>query len=148
MKMVSTYTVPAELSHLSAIRHFVTQVVNGYCTDEDFLYDLTLAVDEAVTNIIVHGYYLKPGEKLASGNGTITILIEPFADRMEVILRDHAPQFNPTLNPEPDFSQPIEKRKPGGMGIFLVRELTDRMEYKPLPAGGNELRLVKLFPHP
>ena len=46
---------------------------------------------------------------------------------------DEAPAFDPTRVPEPDLSIPPEHRRPGGMGIHLIREATDRLEHEPRP---------------
>jgi anti-sigma regulatory factor (Ser/Thr protein kinase) len=67
---------------------------------------------------------------------------------LEVLLRDDAPPFNPLRVPNPDLNAPLDKRKSGGLGIFLARKLTDRIIYRRLPDERNELKLVKLFPIP
>lgn len=136
--MKASLTIEADLSHLATVRQFITEHARRRCADENALYNLVLAVDEAVTNIIVHGY--------RGQSGLIHILLEEGPDRLVVTLRDEAPPFDPTQVPTPDLNQPLEKRKPGGLGVYLARRLTDQMVYRRLPEGGNELKLIKQCP--
>jgi serine/threonine-protein kinase RsbW len=137
--MNASLTIEADLVNLSTVRDFITEHARKVCTNEGSLYGLALAVDEAVTNIIVHGYQGQPGK--------IHILLKIRPAGLDVILRDEAPPFDPTRVPAPDIQLPLEERGPGGLGVFLARELTDRMLYRRLPKGGNELKLVKWCPH-
>jgi serine/threonine-protein kinase RsbW len=56
-----------------------------------------------------------------------------------VVLDDAAP-FNPLEAPAPDTAEPLETRSPGGLGIALIRQLMDVVEYDRLEVG-NRLRL-------
>lgn len=136
--MTASYHCSADLANLSAVRCFVRDYAAQVCPNEYFLYDLMLAVDEVVTNIILHGYRGAPGE--------IDIDIWHQAGDVTVLIRDTAPRFDPRTAPPPDTSLPLEQRQPGGLGIALVRSLTDRMIYAPVATGGNELTLIKRCP--
>jgi anti-sigma regulatory factor (Ser/Thr protein kinase) len=54
-----------------------------------------------------------------------------------------APPFDPTRVPDPDLTLPLEERPLGGLGIYLIRQSVDKMVYRAVPEGGNELTLVK-----
>jgi serine/threonine-protein kinase RsbW len=97
--------------------------------------DILLAVDEAATNIIVHGYRGQPGD--------IEIEVENQDGSLAVSLRDKAPPFDPTRVPMPDLSLPLDQRPFGGMGVHLMRQCMDDVIYRAPPQGGNELILVK-----
>ncbi len=97
--------------------------------------DMLLAVDEAATNIIVHGY----GEC----GGSIAVSVERLADELIVQLRDEADPFDPHCVPAPDLRMPLEERGPGGLGIFLMRQLVDEVRHRTIGVRGNELTLVK-----
>jgi serine/threonine-protein kinase RsbW len=58
-----------------------------------------------------------------------------------VRIRDRAPDFDPRDAPPFDATVPLEVRRPGGMGIHLIRTLMDAMEHHPRAGGGNELVL-------
>jgi anti-sigma regulatory factor (Ser/Thr protein kinase) len=136
--MGSSLRVIAELRNLDAIRHFVRDTATTLEVDADAIYDALLAVTEAATNIIVHGYRNKPG--------IIEIEMSREGDSLLVRLRDQADPFDPTSVPAPDLTLPLEKRPSGGMGIHVIRQVTDEMIYRAIPKGGNELTLVKKSP--
>jgi len=55
---------------------------------------------------------------------------------------DNGHPFDPTAAPEPDLSLPLERRRPGGLGIHLMRSMMDRVHYR-RSDGSNILRLEK-----
>ena len=124
----------AELINLHTIRHFIEDNALRLTADENMAYDLAHAVDECATNIIEHGYRGRPG--------TIEIEIDRMAEDILIVLRDHAPPFDPTSVPPPDLTLPLERREPGGLGIYLAQRMVDECRYRPL-ADGNELTLIK-----
>ena len=130
-----TLRIPAELKNLAAIRSFTEESAAELHTPPLAIEDLILAVDEAATNVILHGYQ--------KGPGNLEIVIRRDEDHLVVSLRDQAPQFDPTTVPKPDLSIPLDRRPLGGMGIHLIRESVDEVLYRVLPQGGNELTLVK-----
>jgi serine/threonine-protein kinase RsbW len=127
--------VAADVAQLATIRAFVEQQTRALGIDAYDIYDLILAVNEAATNIVAHGYRGQPG--------TIEIELRLQGDAIEITLRDQAPLFDPTQVPTPDMSLPLHKRPLGGMGVHVTRELMDDIRYRVTPAGGNELLLVK-----
>jgi serine/threonine-protein kinase RsbW len=52
------------------------------------------------------------------------------ADYVAIEIVDQAEAFNPLLAPPPDTSSPLDERKPGGLGIALVRQLMDDTRYE------------------
>jgi serine/threonine-protein kinase RsbW len=124
----------AELINLHTIRHFIEDNALRLAADENTAYDLAHAVDECATNIIEHGY--------RGRSGTIEVEIDRVGDDMQIVLRDHAPLFDPTGVPPPDLTLPLERREPGGLGIYLARRMVDECRYQAL-ADGNELTLIK-----
>ncbi len=65
------------------------------------------------------------------------------ADDLLIRIRDRAPAFDPTAYPAPDLTVPLEQRKPGGFGIYLMRQVMDDVSYRRMPDGRNELLLVR-----
>jgi serine/threonine-protein kinase RsbW len=99
-----------------------------------YVADLIQAVDETVTNVIVHGHAGRPG--------WIEVSVAVEDDRLVVTIEDDATPFDPTEVPEPDLSVPPERRSPGGMGVHLARLCVDEMTHRTRPGGGNILTLV------
>jgi len=125
----------AKLDNLAAIRDFIRANTAALGVDPQVVSDVVLAVDEAVTNVIVHGYRGRPG--------TIQVEVDREATDVVVRLHDHAPPFDPTGAPPPDLARPLEERPPGGLGIYLMRQTMDEVAYRLTPEGGNELILKK-----
>ena len=128
-------TVCAETQELRRVRRFVAARARNLGIEEPAVSDLVLAVDEAVTNTIQHGY--------RDAAGRIEVRIDADDGGIVVHILDDAPTFDPTSVPAPDLNVPIEERAPGGMGLFLVRQLVDGILHHERPQGGNELILVK-----
>ena len=130
--------VAAELANLGVIRHFVEERATGLKFDRNVIEDMLQAVEEAVANTILHGYNRRPGE--------IQVVVHSEESGLVVQLRDRAPHFDPTGFPPPDLTLPLEERRPGGLGIYLMRKFTDTVTYRVTSDGRNELTLVKKQP--
>ena len=101
-------------------------------------YAAKLVVEELVSNVIRHG----TGD---SDSCTIDIhlVIEP--GRLIVRLADDGREFDPTTFPAPDFGGPPEERAPGGLGIHLVRSLSDEFRYE-RKEGRNHIEVIVNVP--
>ena len=106
----------------------------GGLTEEEFS-DVRLALEEAVSNTIRHGYVDAKSHEIriraALKAGTLSLQVE-----------DDARPFNPLEAPLPDVSVPIEEKTPGGLGLLLLRSVMDRLEYR-RKGSKNHLRLVR-----
>ncbi|HET9457788.1 MAG TPA: ATP-binding protein [Candidatus Limnocylindrales bacterium] len=127
--------LPAELERIAEARQFVRSAAADAGAPVECLEDLAQAVDEAATNVVLHGY--------RGGPGWLEIAAEPDGHEFVVTLEDGAPEFDPTGSPEPDLTVPPLARRPGGMGVHLIRASTDRLTYRPRPGGGNILTMVR-----
>ena len=136
-----TLRIPAELERIADVRRLVRDVAGACNAPQPCMDDLVQAVDEAATNVILHGYRGQPG--------WLDVAAERVGDMIVITIEDEAPIMDPTLVPEPDLSIPPDRRKPGGMGIHLMRMATDRLEHAPRPGGGNILTMARrLDPRP
>jgi serine/threonine-protein kinase RsbW len=135
MNSKSSLRTAAELNNLAEIRRFVEETALALGVDPTMIPGLILAVDEAVSNVIVHGYQ--------GQGGTVEIEVSQEGDALLIRLRDEAAPFDPTNIPPPDLTVPLEQRLPGGLGIHLIRQIMDEMTHRVTPQGGNELTLVK-----
>ena len=129
------FLVEASLDNLQDIRSYVDRVGARLGVNESALGDLRLAVDEAVTNVILHGY-----GKL---DGFVELHMHGEGDAVVIRIRDRARTFDPSQVSAPQLDTALRNRPLGGMGIFLIRKMMDEAEFLPLPGGGNEIRLVK-----
>lgn len=97
--------------------------------------DLKLAVDEACTNVIEHGY--------AGSAGTIRLSTARDGGTLTVVVEDRGRPFDPSGIAAPDLSAGWEDRRIGGLGWHLIRSCVDEIRYEPAASGGNRLTLVK-----
>jgi anti-anti-sigma factor len=116
-------TFPGQLAYLTAISDFVVESARRLGMGEHDLFSIQMAVDEAATNIIAHGYEENELE------GEIHILCWQEGQNFVVQLRDNSPPFDPTWVPEPDLNAPLQERREGGLGIFLMRRMMDWVEF-------------------
>jgi len=140
MSAEASLRISADLGNLDDVRRFIRENAAGLRQDQAALQALIQAVDESVTNIILHGYRGQPG--------SIEITLEETGGCLVIRLRDQAAPFDPTAAPPPDVTSPLEQRPLGGLGIHLIRHMVDELIYCPGPEGGNELRLVKRIGQP
>lgn len=133
-------TRAAYLESLNDFRQFLKEhcrAVPGV-TDE-ILYDIQLAVDEASTNIINHGYAgMDPGSII------LDLEIEP--SKLTIALTDFGHTFEPGSAPLPDVDAPIGEREMGGFGLFFIQQSVDRMDYR-ATEDGNTMTLTKYLPN-
>lgn len=134
-------TRAANLEALSDFREFLKEHCAAYpgVTDE-ILYDIQLAVDEASTNIITHGY-------AGMNPGSIILDLELDPAQITISLTDFGHAFEPDNAPVPDVDAPIEERELGGFGLFFIQQSVDDMKYK-TSEDGNTMTLIKHLAQP
>ena len=134
-------TRAANLETLEEFRVFLKQHCAGKSgVDDQCLYDLQLAVDEACTNIIMHGYE-------GMDPGSIILDLECAPDTIVITLTDFGHGFEPNEAPTPDVNAPLEERTTGGLGLFFIRQSVDFMDYQ-VTEDGNRMTLIKNLSKP
>jgi serine/threonine-protein kinase RsbW len=134
--------IPASVDHLAEVRAFVRASVAEFGGSKRVSDDLVQACDEAICNVMLHGYRGQPGD--------IDIEAELRDRKVQIRILDRAPAFNPTAAPKRDGSVPPVPTRVGGMGlgIELLRTMTDEVHHSTRPDGGNELTLVRSIDGP
>jgi len=132
-------TILSRTEKLSLVRDFVSESARKFGFDEESINKIALAVDEACTNVIKHSY------KFATDKD-ITIRINATTDKFEVLIEDHGISFDPEKIQAPNMKEYLTQYRRGGLGMFLMKSLMDKVEYKAYPGSRNEVRLVKFLP--
>lgn len=135
-RIVAELNVPGRAGSLRLIRALLREAAQAHGADPEWVHDLVLAVDEACQNVIRHGYR---GE-LVSGD----IHVQVAADSGGLVIRvsDDAAGVGPG-GPTP---LPLDPSRPGGLGLHLMRSLTNECQWETPQSGrGNTLRLRKSF---
>lgn len=116
-------TFPGQLDQLAAVSAFVLDAARDCGLDDRDLFAIQMAVDEAATNVIVHGY------EDSGLEGDLRILCWKQGGSFVVQMRDAGPPFDPGQIPEPNLQTPLEDRQEGGLGVFLMRRLMDEVQF-------------------
>lgn len=119
---------------LAPVRALVNAMAAHEGLDDLAACHLVLAMDEALTNVIRHGYDGEP-------NGRIWITISALREGpgIRVVIEDRAR----TVDPDTLQSRDLEDIRPGGLGMHLMRTLVDRFEHLPRAEGGMRVVLEK-----
>jgi serine/threonine-protein kinase RsbW len=133
---MSTQRFSCSLHNLEKISDFITECANHAGLSDVEVYAVQLAVDEAATNIIEHGY----GQECPS---RIDVTCEYLNDGLKVVIYDDAEPFDPSLVPEPEINVSLDEIKPRGLGIFLMRKMMDEVSYQASTELGNTLTMIK-----
>jgi serine phosphatase RsbU (regulator of sigma subunit)/anti-sigma regulatory factor (Ser/Thr protein kinase) len=128
-------TLKNKLSELARLHQTLTEFGQRQGLASKVVHDLTLALEEILTNIISHGYTDDREHEIK-----VRLRAQPGEVRAEV--EDDGQPFNPLEAPEPDTTQSLEERAIGGLGIHLVRNLMDSLEYQ-RQEGKNHLLMRK-----
>ena len=94
----------------------------GTVTDAQLRRTVDLVLEELFTNIVKYG---------RASDTLVSIDIRRLGRGVRVTITDpDAEYFDPQRAPQPDVGAPLERREPGGLGLHLVRELVDALEYR------------------
>ena len=124
----------AKRDNLPVIAAFIEEQLDGQGISEKEIFEVGLAVDEACSNIILHGY----GEE----GGRIEIELAVSPDRVTVSLMDSGEPFNPLTVEPPDLCDDVDQRKVGGLGVFIIKKTMDEVGYE-YRNGRNVLSITK-----
>ena|ERR1700733_12061042 len=124
----------ADLSVLDQMMVYIRNEAVRSNMGEKLINKIQLASEEAIVNVISYAY---PEKK-----GMLWIDCEKKGQRFEITVRDHGLPFNPIdVEVNPQLDQPVQARKIGGLGIFLIRKAIDEVSYQRVD-DENVLRLV------
>ncbi len=111
----------SRLESLERLEGFIAEVLKRNCLDDDMRGNVMISTLEAVTNAIRHGNRLDAGK-------TVRVEIIQAPTRLEVIVKDQGAGFAPDAVQDP--TEPDYLEVEGGRGVFLMRALTDRIDFE------------------
>ena len=129
----------AHPENLQGIRDFIEEACRRAGVERSAAFDLKLAVDEACSNIVEHGY-------AGRAPGPIRVTFDADGDRVVVAIADRGRAFDPKDAAAPDLDSDWQHRRIGGLGWHLIRQSVDAMDYETNQESGNRLTLVKTTP--
>ena len=140
-----TLFITNEMSEVTKLKQFMEGAAREFGIPDDIQLSLNLAVEEAVVNVINYAY-----PKGTEGDIEINITNSPIPDlsesSTEVIFTiiDQGVPFDPTTHDEADTTSELEERQIGGLGIHLIRNIMDRVEYQ-RDGNSNKLTMTKIL---
>ena len=129
---------PGRFASLAEISKFIRKAAQKAGFDEEAIYSVELAVDEAASNIIEHAY---GGENI----GEIKCVCRITDAALTITFRDNGSPFKPEDVPDPDVKSPLMERQPGGAGLYLMKKMMDEVRFE-FTQGENILTMVKYRP--
>lgn len=123
---------PEELPRL---RRALADFAREHAAPEQAVQAADLALEEHLTNVLAYAYTDKAAHDIR-----ISLAIEGRCLQIEVA--DDGRPFNPLSHPAPDTSLPLDQRPRGGLGIHLIRQFMDELDYR-READRNILRMRK-----
>jgi serine/threonine-protein kinase RsbW len=114
-------TITSDINEIPRVSELIESVMQGHHFPDEDILDTQLAVEEVVTNVIVHGY--------GNAGGEIVVVLNADDRSIEIRVEDSADPFDPLTLKEPDITADIDDRKIGGLGIFLTRQVMDDIRY-------------------
>lgn len=117
-----TLTYPAEPESVGCARHALSDFAATAGADDRLLDAIRLAISEAITNVVRHGYH--------DGRGSVYVTAAAFSDELWILVSDDGCG----LQPRPD--------RPGlGLGLALISQVSEEMSVAPRATGGTEVRM-------
>jgi len=128
-------TLPNDIETIPQLNEFIDTIAEEIGLDMSLTMSLNLAIEEAVVNVMDYAY--PAGEK-----GDVEIEVVADDKWLTFIISDSGVAFDPTTKEDADTTLSAEERPIGGLGIFLVRQLMDTIQYERVN-GKNVLTLRK-----
>src|SRR5947209_19739866 len=124
-----TLTVPTGSRYVATVRSITTSLLDSLDVDPDDVYDISLILGEACANVVRHAY--------DSRRETYTVRVELISGGVAITVTDHGRGFDARRVRAPD---PL---RPHGWGIWLIGQISDRAEVRPVSPHGTEVYVEK-----
>jgi len=117
-------TVPADLAEVPSLVIEAAAFLEKRGVSGMPLFTAQLAIEEVVTNVVRHGVDADPSREILVRVGTSN-------DEILLCVEDDGRPFDPSRDaPAPNTSAPLEERRPGGLGVHLIKNLVGRLDYE------------------
>ena len=135
MQYQSHITLPNDVQATTELGMFVDEVCENVGFDMSTTFKLNLAIEEAVVNVMSYAYP-------AGTKGDVDIDAEADDEQLKFVISDSGTPFDPTQKGEVDTTLSAEERGIGGLGIHLIRQIMDTINYERVD-GKNVLTIRK-----
>lgn len=138
---MESLTVPASMEHLYKVMSLTEQLLEQARCGKDDKRLVEISVEEIYTNIASYAY--------GGGEGQIWLQWDIRAAgeaqrEIAISFQDQGRPYNPFAREDPDLTLPIEERPVGGLGIYMVKQFMDQVDYR-YEQGCNKTTILKRF---
>lgn len=133
--MEKKLVIKNDISEISKLATFIGELSEELNFTPELNFNLNLVLEEAVSNVILYAYSKEVQKE-------ITLLANISDNNLIFVLTDSGKEFDPTKVPDADVTLSAEEREIGGLGIFLIRQIMDTVEYQRID-GKNVLTMRK-----
>ncbi len=126
-------TIRNDLQQVSYVAERLAPLLESWKVAPRTAYRTQLVIEEVLSNVVRHGF---PD----GGQHEISVRVAHDGEHIDICVQDDGVAFDPSGASTVDVDQPLEQRRVGGLGIHLVRQFVEHLEYQRL-AGRNDLKL-------
>ena len=117
-------TISNDVAEFARVASEVSSFLEKCGVPEGAGFRVHLVIEELVRNVQLHAF----GEDRP--DGVIDLEVKTSSDSVWVHVEDDGPPFDPTAGPDPDVNAPLAEREEGGLGVYLVRQMTEEVSYQ------------------
>ena len=121
--MEKILVIENDISEISKLAVFIDELGEEMNLTPELIFNLNLVLEEAVSNVILYAY----GEEK---HKEISLMANMSDGNLVFLLTDSGKEFDPTKVPDADITLSAEEREIGGLGIFLIRQIMDKVDYQ------------------
>ena len=122
MRYQNHLTLPNDVQEVPQLNAFVDEVCETAGLDMSTTMKINLAIEEAVVNVMNYAY--------PNGKGDVDIDVQINDEHLKFVIIDSGTPFDPTVKAEVDTTLSAEQRSIGGLGIHLIRQIMDTINYE------------------
>ena len=121
-RKIKHFVLENQVGELSSLADKIEELAEKWELSQALAMNINLVIEEAVSNIIFYAY-------TDNDKHEIKIAVSLNNNRLMIKITDNGIPFNPLAQQQPDITLPAEERPVGGLGIFLISQIMDKMDY-------------------
>ena len=133
--MEKKLVIKNDISEISKLAIFIDELSEELDFTPELNFNLNMVLEEAVSNVILYAYGKEEQKE-------ISLVAQSCDNNLVFVLTDSGTEFDPTKVPDADITLSAEEREIGGLGIFLIRQIMNTVEYQRID-GKNVLTMRK-----
>lgn len=121
-RKIKHFVIENQIGELPSLAEKIEKLAEKWELSQELAMNINLVIEEALSNIIFYAF-------TDSDQHDIKISISLNQNRIMIKITDNGIPFNPLLQQQPDISLSVTERPVGGLGIFLISQIMDKIQY-------------------